>query len=113
MPCDTLTRRGQSLQERASEVREAVTGLDALLKKRKVKIDVGPQGAVAISGWSDADRNGVTDACAYRRIMATGSTLAKLEFQRAELLAGRAIDRKVVAQGTHSHDGGQSWHGKG
>lgn len=113
MPCDTQLKPKQTIQERADEIRRAISGLDALLKKRRVGIKVGPQGALAFTGWPDTDRNGVTDACAYRRIMATGSALAKAEIARAEQLAGRGVDRRVIAQGIHSHDGGHTWHGKG
>ena len=84
--------------------------LDSLLKARRVRVTVGAQGAIAFDGWPAEDRNAVTDACAYRRIMATGSALAKAEIARAEQIAGRSIDRKVIASGVHSHDGGHSWH---
>lgn len=113
MPCDTRLKPKQTLKERAEEVRRAITTLDALLKKRRVKVVVGPQGAVAFTGWSEQDRDGVTDACAYRRLMVSGSALAKAEIARAEQLAGRSVDRQVVAQGWHSHDGGEHWHSKG
>lgn len=113
MPCDTRLRKRQTLAERKTEVKDTVKALDAALKKRKVGVKVGPQGAVTFTGWRDEERNGVTDACAYRQIMATGSSLAKAEIARAEQIAGRSVNRQVVAQGVHSHDGGTSWHGKG
>lgn len=112
MACDTYFKPKQTVQERADEIRRAISGLDKLLLKRKVRVTVGPQGAIAFSGWTD-DREGITDACAYRRIMATGSALARAEIARAEQMAGRGVDRRVIAQGVHSHDGGQTWHGKG
>ena len=37
----------------------------------------------------------------------------KAEIARAEALAGRTVDRKVVAAGVHSHDGGTTWNRKG
>jgi hypothetical protein len=77
-----------------------------------VRAVVGPQGAIAFTGWNNG-RDGVTDACAYRRIMSTGSSMAKAAIARAEALAGRSVDRAQVTLGTHSHDGGKSWHGKG
>ena len=113
MPCDTRLKARQSISERKAEIQAAITGLDALLKKRKVKVTIGPQGAIAFQGWPEADRNGITDACAYRRIMVSGSALAKAEIARAEQLSGRGVDRRVIGQGIHSHDGGRSWHGKG
>lgn len=113
MPCDTVLKPRQTIQQRADEVRRAVTSLDALLKKRRAQVRIGPQGAIAFVGWPEADRDGVTDACAYRRIMASGSSLAKAEIARAEQLSGRAVNRKVVATGIHSHDEGATWNKKG
>jgi len=110
MPCDTQLKPKQTIQERITEVRRAVDKLDALLKSRRAQVTVSPQGAVAFAGWPEQERDGVTDACAYRRIMATGSALAKAEIARAEARAGRAVDRKVLAAGVHSHDGGATWH---
>lgn len=113
MPCDTKLKPRQTIQERAAEVRRSVAKLDDLIKQRRAQVKVGPQGAVTFVGWPQQDRDGVTDACAFRRLMATGSGLAKAEIARAEALAGRKVDRRVVASGIHSHDGGHHWHGKG
>jgi len=113
MVCEIRLKPRQSIQQRAEEVRSAVGKLDALLKKRRVKPKVGPQGAITFDGWKDEDKDGVTDACAYRRIMSTGSSLAKAEIAKAEMLAGRQVDKKIIGQGVHSHDGGETWHNKG
>lgn len=113
MPCDTIYRTNQTLSERKAEVQEAVTRLEKLLASRKVRPIVGPQGAITFEGWQTEERSGITDACAYRRIMASGTALARFEITKAEQLAGRTVDRRVLASGTHSHDGGRSWHGKG
>ena len=113
MPCDTRLAPRQTIQQRAEEIRRAVGILDDLLKQRRAQVRVGPQGAVAFVGWSEQDRAGVTDACAYRRLMATGSALAKAAVARAEALAGRAVDKRAVARGVHSHNGGHHWHDKG
>lgn len=112
MPCDTVLKPRQTIQQRASEVRRAVSKLDWLIKTRRAQARVGPQGAITFVGLNNEDRDGVTDSCLYRRLMATGSGLAKAEIARAEALAGRKVDRKVVAAGVHSHDGGRSWHDK-
>lgn len=112
MPCDTKLKPKQTLQQRAEEVRRAIIGLDLALRMKSIKVVVGPQGAIAFAGW-DNGRDGITDACAYRRIMATGSALAKAEIARAEQLSGRTVNRQIVGQGVHSHDGGRTWHGKG
>lgn len=111
MPCDTRLKRGQTIQQRADEVRKATSRIDAAIAAGRARVVVGPQGAVAFTGLADSDRDGVTDACAYRRIMATGSSLAKAAIARAELMSGTAINRQAVAVGVHSHDGGKTWHG--
>jgi hypothetical protein len=77
-----------------------------------VKARVGPQGAIAFAGIADDERDGVTDACVYRRIMATGSALSRHMIAKAEQVAGHSVNRQVVGQGVHSHDGGGSWHSK-
>jgi hypothetical protein len=113
MPCHTKLKRKQTIQQRAEEVRRAVTRLSDALISGRVKARVGPQGAIAFEGWDAAERDGVTDACAYRRLMITGSVLAKAAIARAEQLAGRSVDRRVIAHGMHSHDSGRTWHSKG
>ena len=110
MPCDTKLKPKQTLQQRADEVRRAVATLDKLLAARRIQVRIGPKGGIAFQGWLESDRDGITDACAYRRIMATGSALAKAEIAKAEQLAGRSVDRQAIAQGLHSHDGGRTWH---
>jgi hypothetical protein len=113
MPCDTRLRANQTLTERKTEVKKAVSVLDKLIASGQVRVKIGPQGAVAFSAWADNERAGVTDACAYRRLMVTGSALAKAKIAQAEQMAGRSINKQVVGAGIHSHDGGKSWHGKG
>lgn len=113
MPCDSMVKAGQTLAQRKTQVRKAAQRVDKLVASKKVKVKVGPQGAVAFTGLSDVDRDGLTDACIYRRLMQTGSAAAKMAIMRAEQLAGRGVDRATVAQGVHSHDGGATWHPKG
>lgn len=110
MPCDRKLKPKQTLQQRADEVRKAVAKLDAALASGRVTAKVGPQGAIAFVGLSDEDRDGVTDACAYRRLLVTGSALSKAKLERAAAIAGRPIDKQVIGQGAHSHDGGKTWH---
>lgn len=110
MPCDSSFLPGQTITQRKEEVRRVVKTLDAFLARGIVKAKVGPQGAITFVGLPDDERNRVTDACAYRQIMATGSGLAKAKIAQAEALAGRTVDRQVVGHGAHSHDGGASWH---
>lgn len=110
MPCDTKLKPQQTIQQRAVEVRRAVERLAKDLAAGRVRAKVGPQGAIAFEGWGVLERDGVTDACAYRRLMVTGSALAKAAVAKAEQLAGRTVDRKALAAGHHSHDGGRTWH---
>jgi hypothetical protein len=110
MPCDTKLKAGQTIQQRATEVRAAVERFVAGLVAGRIKPTVNRDGAIAFDGITAADRDGITDACAYRRIMATGSALAKQQIARAEMLAGRTVNRGALAQGIHSHDGGKTWH---
>lgn len=110
MPCDTRLKPKQTIQQRADEVRRAVAKLAEGLASGRVKAKVGPQGAVAFDGLTAEERDGVTDACAYRRLMVSGSALAKAKIAQAEQLAGRGVDRQALAHGHHSHDGGKSWH---
>lgn len=110
MACESMLKPKQTVQQRIAAIAKAVALLDAKLKKKLVKPVVGPQGAITFKGWDDpVERDGITDACAYRRIMATGSALARAEIARAEQLAGRGVDRRALAGGTHSHDGGRTW----
>jgi hypothetical protein len=113
MPCDTKIRKGQTLSQRKTEVRAAVTRLNQLIVAGRVKPIVGPQGAIAFQGWSDEDRSSVTDVCAFQMLMIAGSAVAKLAITRAEQIAGRSVNRRIIAHGEHSHDGGRTWHRKG
>src|SRR5262249_27177407 len=110
MPCFTQLKPMQTIQQRADEVRKMVAKLAAGLISGKIKAKVGPQGAIAFDGISNEGRDGVTDACAYRRLMVEGSPLARAQIARAEQLAGRSVDKTAVAHGVHSHDGGHTWH---
>jgi hypothetical protein len=111
MPCDTRLKPRQTISQRKAEVVAVVAFLDELIRKNKVKVVVDKRtGAVAFNGMTDSEKDGVTDACAYRRIMATGSALARAAVAQAELVAGRSINKQAVAQGVHSHDGGHTWH---
>jgi hypothetical protein len=110
MACDTQVKENQTLQQRKEEVKATVDKLSQDLAAGRVKPVVGANGGIAFQGFSDADRNGVTDACIYRRLMVTGSALAKAKIAQAEALSGRAVNRSVIGQGVHSHDGGKTWH---
>ena len=103
MSCDTITLKGQTLTERKDEVRRALARLETLLASRTVTPKVGPQGVIAFQGWTEADRGRVSDGCAYRLIMSGGGSLAKAAIARAEAMAGRPVNKQMVAQGYHYH----------
>lgn len=111
MVCDTRLKPNQTIQQRKAEVLKAVEKLERGLMSGRVKPKISVGGAIAFEGWNDLDRDGVTDNCAYRRIMSSGSALALAALAKAEALAGRKVDRTVVNSGVHSHDGGVTWHG--
>lgn len=113
MPCNTKLKKGQTIAQRAAELRKRGEQIDKMLAAGRVGVKIGPQGGIAFTGIPEDVRDGMTDNCVYRAIMARGSHQAKLAIAKAERLAGRAVDKKVVAQGLHSHDGGHSWHPKG
>jgi|SRR6185437_4329643 len=111
MPCDTRLKRGQTIQQRASEVRKVVDKVVAGLTSGRIQAKVGPQGSIAFAGLTNEERDGVTDACIYRRLTQTaGASLAIAKLRQAELVAGRSVDKQALAQGHHSHDGGKTWH---
>ena len=110
MPCDRKLKTNQTIKQRGAEVKAVVERLQKQLAAGTVKAKVGAQGGIAFVGWAERERDGVTDACAYRRIMRTGSATAKTALMRAEQMAGRTVDRQAIGQGLHSHDGGRSWH---
>lgn len=107
MACETMLKPKQTLSERIAEIKAAMDKISAKLASGAIKVKVGPQGAIAFEGVGD-DRNGITDACIYRRIMATGSSLAKMKIAQAEQLAGRTVSRQALAAGIHAH--GDHWH---
>ena len=111
MPCDTRLKPRQTIKERAKEVKERIDALVAKLASGAVKPVIDKRtGAVAFSGWNDQERDGITDACAYRRVLVQGTALAKAALTRAEQIAGRAVNREALTNGVHSHDGGHTWH---
>jgi hypothetical protein len=111
MPCDTKLKPKQTLQQRAEEVRRVVYDVNSLISTNRIKPVIDKKtGAIAFEGLSDDIRDGVTDACIYRRLMVTGGSLTKAAIARAEQIAGRSVDKHALAHGHHSHDGGKTWH---
>jgi len=111
MPCDTRLKLRQTIQQRKAEVQKVVYDVNSLIAAGKVKPVVDKKtGAIAFQGLDENLRDGVTDACVYRRLMVSGSALTKAKITAAEQVAGRAVDRQALAAGHHSHDGGETWH---
>jgi hypothetical protein len=111
MACDTQRLPGQTFEQRKVEVREAIADLTRLLASGQAKAIVSrATGSVAFRGWAGGEDSRVTDACAYRLVMAGTNALAKQQIAKAEQLAGRTVDRKALVAGHHSHDGGRTWH---
>ncbi len=108
MPCDTLYLERMTKIQRKKEIADALAALEKALKDRTAQVKIGANGAVAFNGtW---DRRGVSDVCAYRKLTVAGSPVLRSAIIRAEMLAGRKVDPQQVAAGTHSHDGGHTWH---
>lgn len=112
MACETIRKPRQTLKQRADEVRATVARVAQGLITGRIKPRVGPTGGIAFPELTADERDGVTDACVFRRIMSdpTVSALAKQQIAKAEALAGRTVDRQALAHGHHSHDGGTTWH---
>lgn len=107
MPCDSYANT-EALREAQAR---ALEKLRAELLAKRVAVVISAQGAVAFKGWKDGERGGLSDVCAYRKLLAANSPELRAAVMRAEALAGRKVDARQVAAGTHSHDGGTTWHG--
>jgi hypothetical protein len=108
MPCDTVPA-GKTQAQREAEVRRALASLEAGLDTGAIRLVIGANGAVAFAGWSAADRNYVTDVCAFRKLTAAGSSTLRRVLTREQQMRGRTVNMASVAAGTHSHDGGHTW----
>jgi hypothetical protein len=94
----------------AKAIEDALARLEAALESGTVELVIGEQGAVAIDGWSQEDRNGLSDVCALRVLMADDSWALRQAMATAEAMSGRQVNIAAVSAGTHSHDGGSTWH---
>lgn len=110
MPCDSNLRQGQTLAARNEEIKRSLAKLEAELNLGRVGVKIGANGAVAFTNWAPGERSDVSDVCAYRTLSAQGSFALRQAIARAETQQGRKVNPHAVAAGTHSHDGGKSWH---
>jgi hypothetical protein len=107
MACYSIKRPGQTLEQRGSQIKAALKRLEAALTGGRVRVTIAPNGAVAFAGW--ADRDDVTDACAYRVLSSENSWALRQAVARAQVTSGRQVNPQAVAAGWHSHDGGSTW----
>lgn len=110
MPCYTNLQEGQTLETRAKAIDIALKRLETFLTQGKVTIGIGTNGAITFKGWTVGDRSDVTDVCAYRTLQSQSSWALRQAVARAEAMSGRKVNAQAVAAGTHSHDGGKTWH---
>lgn len=109
MACGSMRSRGQSVAQRQAEIKAVLKKLEQKLKSGRVSVMIGPQGGVAFVGWTNEDKDSVTDACAYNTLQAEGNWELKQAVARAEAMSGRKVSAAAVAGGFHTHDGGKSW----
>jgi len=109
MACDTMTRPGETLEQRKERAKASTASLEAALAAGTVKLTIGPSGAIAFVGWDDKSRDGLTDACAFRRLTSKVSWALRQAVAKAESLSGRKVNQAAINAGLHSHDGGKTW----
>jgi hypothetical protein len=107
MACETRLRAGQTLENRMTQIQAALKRLEASLQSGAVRVGIAPNGAVTFQGW--ADRDDLSDVCAYRTLAASSSWALRQAVARAEATSGRKVNARAVEAGWHSHDGGTSW----
>jgi len=108
MACDFRIPAGMTPVTRKKQIDSAIDRLNKALAAGEVKVKVGSTGAVVFTGtWQ---RDGISDTCAYRKLLVAGSSALRMAVARAEAMAGRKVDPKMIAAGVHSHDQGGTWH---
>jgi hypothetical protein len=110
MPCDTRPLKpNETLEQRGRQIDEALARLERFLENKSVTVFIGPKGAPVFRGWNKGD-DPVTDNCAFRMLRARSSPALRVAVARAESQQKIKINEREVAAGTHSHDGGGTWH---
>jgi hypothetical protein len=105
MPCVSKAR---TPTEREAQI-TALAKLQRALEVGNVSVVIGQSGGIAFRGWQDAERAGLTDLCAYRKLRAANSPELRRAIARAEGIYGRKVDQRAIVAGVHSHDGGATW----
>lgn len=112
MACTGRRTPQQTAAQRQAEVDAALEKLARGLAAGTKRAVIGPNGELAFEGWSENERSDLTDACAYRVLLLERDDWeVKQAIAAAETVAGRALDVNTISSGTHSHDGGRTWHG--
>jgi hypothetical protein len=109
MACTGRRTPQQTAAQRQAEVDAALAELVKQLVAGTATAVIGPDGSIAFDGWTE--RSDLTDACAYRVLLERDDWEMKQAIARAETMAGRALNVNAINGGTHSHDGGRTWHG--
>src|SRR5258705_10840793 len=107
MACIGALQPGQTLQQRMTQVDQALKRLEQYLATGTGRIGIGTNGAITFAGWKDWD--GISDVCAFRSLTATNSWVLRQAVLKAEGMSGRKVNPKAVAAGLHSHDSGKTW----
>ena len=107
MPCTLRIPAGLTPKQWAKRWEGAVNALEQDLSDNRAIVKIGPDGAIAFSGWTS--RDGVSDVCAYRWLAGKRSFALQKAVMRAEALAGKKVNERAIAAGSHSHDGGATW----
>lgn len=105
--CESRRSPEQTEADRKAQIKRALAKLEAALKARAASLSIGPNGQPFFVGWKD--RDDVGDVCAYRMLKASNSWELRQAVARAEA-SGKKVNEKAVASGSHTHDGGSTWH---
>lgn len=109
MVCD-LTQKKETPEQARARVTKALAALAAGLQGNKISIEISPSGAIAFKGWQASERGGLSDTCAYRLMQQKHGFALTRALAAAELKSGRKVSIGQISAGTHSHDGGKTWH---
>jgi hypothetical protein len=107
--CD-LTQKQETPKQAHDRVTKALQALAAGLQGNKVSLEIGPQGAISFRGWAAGERGGLSDTCAYRLMKQQHGFALSRAIAMAEMKSGRKVSIGQIDAGTHSHDGGKTWH---
>jgi hypothetical protein len=109
MACEAYRKPKETLEQRRDRIAKSLGLLEERIRQGQVRVVVGRDGSVTFAGWKVEDREDVADLCAYRKLTAKGSIALRSALARAEIAAGRTVDKQVIGSGLHSHDGGKTW----